>query len=447
MQHTTIRFVHASDLHLERPVGGLSEPPDHLQQLLVDAPYLAAERVFDCAVAEAVDFLLLAGDVVDVHWGGARAVAFLGEQFDRLAQHGIHIYWAGGNADRYQQWQRLVHQWPNVHLFPSGRVERLVHLRGDTPVASLLGISRRKGEPLPAAQFRPDPDGLPSIGVVYGLPVPRAVLQSGFRYLALGGSHQRKDLSMAAHTSASQTLSVLQRHDGAGAEQQDDERGLSDWGSADQPQVPAHFPGTPQGRSAQQLGPHGCTLVEIAPRRTDIHFRPTDALRWIAAQLTIDPATTRHALEDLFRHHIQQLRDSSPGIDLLVRWRISGRGQLADQLQHGPLAEELLGWLRREFGYGPPACWSVSLEVQPDQSAIALASEQDTVLGDLLRQLQQLQAHPDRPLELESLVDRRLLPPKLLRLLCTPGRKRRTQLIEEAAQLAVKLFGAEGTNP
>ena len=59
------RFLHASDLHLDRPPRGLAEVPDHLRSVLAEAPYRAAERVFDAAVKERVDFVVLSGDVID----------------------------------------------------------------------------------------------------------------------------------------------------------------------------------------------------------------------------------------------------------------------------------------------------------------------------------------------------------------------------------------------
>ena len=455
MQHTTIRFVHASDLHLERPVGGLSEAPDHLRQILVDAPYLAAQRVFDCAVAEAVDFVILAGDVVDAARAGARAVAFLDEQFRRLAHHGISVYWAGGNAEQSEQLADMPQAWPNVHLFPAGRVERIVHRRGDTPVASVLGTSRRKGQPVRLDQFCAEPDGLPSIGVLYGCPPAPAVLRSGLCYLALGGRHQRGQLPMAKQTPTVSSGPKGQRRRAVQSENQD-HRGKpsrnvktqlvnAQCATAHRPGVLAHFPGTPQGRCAEHPGPYGCTLVEIDGQRTHSRFVPTDAVRWIDARLTIDATTTRQRLEELLRQEVQAMRESAPALDLLICWRISGNGQLAGQLRCDPLAEELLAWLRREFGYGPPACWSVSIQTEPHRSALAKASEEQTVLGDLLRALQQLHQNPQQPLELESMVDRRLLPPKVFQLLCKPGPRRRAQLLEEAAQLAMKLLGAEPT--
>jgi exonuclease SbcD len=453
VQHTTVRFVHASDLHLERPVGGLTEAPDHLRQILVDAPYLAAQRVFDCAVAEAVDFVILAGDVVDAARAGARALAFLDEQFGRLAQHGIRVYWAGGNAEQPEQWSDMLQAWPNVHLFPAGQVERLVHRRSDTAVACLLGTSRHKRQPVRLAQFCPDPDGLPSIGVLYGCPATPAVLRRGMCYLALGGRHQRGDLPMTEQPPTAGSVANGQRQRAAQAEKQDN-RGKpsrifkmqlsnAQLSMAHRPAVLAHFPGTPQGRCAEHLGPHGCTLVETDGQRTRTRFMPTDAVRWIDARLTIDETTTRQRLEELLREQVQAMRQSAPAVDLLVCWRIIGDGQIVGQLRSGPLAEELLAWLRLEFGYGPPACWSVSIQTEPDRSALAKASEEQTVLGDLLRALQQLEQHPQQPLELESMVEQRLLPPKVFQLLCKPGHRRRTQLLQEAAELAIKLLGTQ----
>ena len=44
MSQPPLRFVHAGDLHLERPLSGVSEVPDHLREAFLEAPYLAAEQ-------------------------------------------------------------------------------------------------------------------------------------------------------------------------------------------------------------------------------------------------------------------------------------------------------------------------------------------------------------------------------------------------------------------
>ena len=84
-----LRLVHASDLHLELPIYGLAEVPDHLRELLIEAPYHAAEQVFETALAEDVDAVLLAGDVLNVDRAGPPAIMLLLDQFARLGDRGI----------------------------------------------------------------------------------------------------------------------------------------------------------------------------------------------------------------------------------------------------------------------------------------------------------------------------------------------------------------------
>jgi hypothetical protein len=41
-----VKFLHASDLHLDCAIRGLTEIPPHLKSVLTNAPYLAAENIF-----------------------------------------------------------------------------------------------------------------------------------------------------------------------------------------------------------------------------------------------------------------------------------------------------------------------------------------------------------------------------------------------------------------
>src|SRR5262245_16172482 len=99
MAQPPLRFVHAGDLHLERPLSGVAEVPPHLREAFLEAPYLAAQQIFETALTEGADALLLSGDVVHLDRAGPRAIVFLLEQFQRLANHGIPVYWAGGQVD------------------------------------------------------------------------------------------------------------------------------------------------------------------------------------------------------------------------------------------------------------------------------------------------------------------------------------------------------------
>ena len=72
------KFIHASDLHLDQSLKGLAELPAHLKTVLANAPYESATRVFDTAISERADFVLLSGDLFDLELGGPRGSILIG---------------------------------------------------------------------------------------------------------------------------------------------------------------------------------------------------------------------------------------------------------------------------------------------------------------------------------------------------------------------------------
>ncbi len=63
-----MRFIHASDLHIDSPLRGLDRYDGAPVERLRTATRSALERLVDKAVAERVDFVLLAGDIYDRDW-------------------------------------------------------------------------------------------------------------------------------------------------------------------------------------------------------------------------------------------------------------------------------------------------------------------------------------------------------------------------------------------
>ena len=120
MSHRPFRFVHASDFHLETPLEGVAEVPDHLREPLVDAAYTAAGRVFDAVLAEEAEFLVLSGDILHPPHTGPRGPLFLSEQFARLAQRQIPVYWATGGIDPPEVWPGVIPLPEQVHLSVRG---------------------------------------------------------------------------------------------------------------------------------------------------------------------------------------------------------------------------------------------------------------------------------------------------------------------------------------
>src|SRR3954471_18754749 len=98
------RFLHAGGFTLDEPLSGLSDVPEPLIEPFIDAPFSAAQRVFDAAIEERVDFLALGGDLLELAHPSPRAIAFLLDNFERLDAHGIAVYWACGRLDPPQDW-------------------------------------------------------------------------------------------------------------------------------------------------------------------------------------------------------------------------------------------------------------------------------------------------------------------------------------------------------
>jgi DNA repair exonuclease SbcCD nuclease subunit len=253
MSHTPFRFLHASDLHLERPLAGVTDVPDELREIFLEAPYRAATRLIDAALAEQVDFVVLAGDVLDASLSGPRGPIFLCEQFQRLKHAGIAVYWAGGDIDAPARWPAELALPDNVRRFSIDRAEQIVHHRGGLPLCHVLGQSNR-GRKFSPADFHATPGGLLNIAVVYGQANAALAGHHGIAYWALGGTHRS-----ATRPTARQL---------------------------------AHYPGTPQGRRPQESGSHGATLVEVdGGGRWQTRRIYCDVVRWHTLEVRVDEHT------------------------------------------------------------------------------------------------------------------------------------------------------------
>jgi DNA repair exonuclease SbcCD nuclease subunit len=408
MSHRPFRFVHASDFHLETPLEGVAEVPDHLREPLIDAAYTAAGRVFDAVLAEEAEFLVLSGDILHPPHTGPRGPLFLSEQFARLAQRQIPIYWATGGVDPPEVWPGVIPLGEQVHLSARGRVTEFVHRRDGVPLARVLLAGRDGNRALRAGDFELSTidAGLYCLAAAHGTVETAALALSGIDYWALGGRHDRSTLCSSP------------------------------------PMV--HYAGSPQGRRPEEAGPHGCTLVQVDENgQSRTHLAPTDAIRWLSQRVVIDEATGRDGLESLLRQRLHTLLEDTPKLDLMVSWTVAGSGPLVAQLRRGKLAGELLAALRSEHGFASPAAWSVSLEVEPLAGLPSEWFEQETIRGDLLRAIRQLEMNHAEPLELEGYLAEAHLAGALAAAAAMPERAVRQAVLREAAWLGVDLLSGE----
>jgi DNA repair exonuclease SbcCD nuclease subunit len=397
-----LRLVHASDFHLELPLYGLAEIPDHLGELLIEAPYHAAEQVFETALAEDVDAVLLAGDVLHVDRAGPPAIVLLLDQFARLGERGIPIYWAGGEVDVPDFWPRSVSLPENVHVFPVGRVETLDLARAGEIIAKVQGTSRPDGGEVETRGFHRDAHGLFTIGVAHGTSDSAGHEGDRVHYMALGGRHQQQTV--------------------------DEQPGI------------AHYCGTPQGRGPGETGPHGCTVVTVdETNRAKTRFVATDTVRWIDQALEVTATTKSEQLHDRMVERLEKLQAQHPGIDLFIRWNIRGTGPLVNRLRPNSLADELLVDLRRQFGERAPYAWSVSIDCESPLSVPAEWYDQETCLGDFLRVVRDFELH-ETPLDLEPFLPENVRDEFLESIAQIDTDEDRTALLCRASKLGVDLL-------
>ncbi|MEX2139417.1 MAG: DNA repair exonuclease [Pirellulales bacterium] len=403
------RFLHASDFHLERPPGGLAEAPDHLRDLLVEAPYRAANNVFEAAQRHEVDFVVLAGDLVAPERSGPRGVLFLREQFARLAERNIAVYWAGGSADRVHEWPAAI-GWPaNVHICPADQPARFTVIRSGQTLCEIVGQSQPHEGTLDVATFDAAlPDAVDArfvVGLAHGDFSDEALHAERIDYWALGGQHE---LTLPQET---------------------------------RPLV--HYPGTPQGRSPDEAGPRGCTLVQVT-EQGEIRTVPviTDVVRYHHERLTMPPLTSVAGdLERLLRERLQSFAESNPQVALVVSFTLDVDDALPQPARTQLPLPAITGVLRGEFGYRSPPAWLDRVRLPPPVLPETWL-QQENLLGDLLRAAGHLE-HAGEPIDLDRYLPKGEWREPVAAVVRLKDRKLAPAAVREAASLAAGLLYPE----
>jgi DNA repair protein SbcD/Mre11 len=405
------RFLHASDFHLERPLGGLIQPPEHLRDLLLDAAYHAAENVFDTAVVEEVDFILLTGDILDIERSGAYGLSFLVSQFERMAQEGIAVYWVGGKADPPERWPDSIRLPENVHRFVGLNVTEIIHRRDDEPIAAVLGLSQldSTGGQVAAqivGQFKPSKNNRFTIAAMHGELTADDVARSTINYWALGGDHRRRTISTTPST--------------------------------------AHQAGTIQGRDEQETGAHGCTLVHVdGEGRIRTQLVAVDCIRWHNEKITLHDESSLADLERILRERTKSLAVEAGERQLLVNWKVAVGGKLATMLRRGGKGEEIAVALRKEFGSEGGRVWTAAIAVEPPKFLPDEWYEEDTILGDYLRAMREMERNNGGHLDIRSYVSDQEISQYQTLGLDVQDENDRRQLLREAALLGAEWLRGE----
>lgn len=359
------RFLHTGDLHLDSPVTGLrGEASPEILALLRDATTEAWRNVVRLALAERVDFVVVAGDVFERSSPTLLGQARFRDGLAELAAAGIPSFVVHGNHDPLDgvSWTPSMTFPDLVHRFGTDAGASAPVVRGGREMARIHGRSyasaavtenlaagyRRGAEPFAIGLLHANVGDRPGHGnyAPCSLDDLRA---SGIDYWALGHIHQPGILTTDG------TVAV--------------------------------YCGNPQGRDPGEMGARGAWLVSVdAGGHATPTFHACDVVRWSIADLSIDAVADDEALLAAVRTSLTDAADAADGRSLLLRLRLTGRGPMHAALRRPGYVDDLRRLANDELGRRPPFAWLESI-VDASRPAIDLAARRAVpdFAGDFLR--------------------------------------------------------------
>ncbi|WP_034854103.1 metallophosphoesterase family protein [Sinorhizobium sojae] len=330
------RFVHTADLHLDSPLRSLALRNTELADLVRSATRNALARIVDLCLAEAVDALLIAGDLYDGTQTSMNTALFLAGELRRLDEAGIRTFIIRGNHDAQSQVTRELTLPASAHVF-SGRSK------------PALAKTLENGRPvhIHGMSFA-DPHAAESLLPYFQSPVAGAI-NIGMLHTSLAGS--------AGHDPyAPCSVADLERH------------GFDYWalGHIHQRQVHGRkpcivMPGMPQGRDINEAGVKGVTLVTI-DEDGDLFLVERPIGTAVFERLRVDltgVADWRGMLDEVGRQ-LLLLRNGVPADNLILRVGLSGTTSLAWRLRRdADLLEAEIAHLAAALG----GCWVEKIEI------------------------------------------------------------------------------------
>ena len=114
---TDFRFLHAADIHLDSPLYGLSRYDGLPEDDIRGATRAAFDNLVQRALDEAVDFVVIAGDLFDGEWKDMSTGLYFARAMGRLDQAVIPVFLLAGNHDAESVLTRSVPWPPTLPLY------------------------------------------------------------------------------------------------------------------------------------------------------------------------------------------------------------------------------------------------------------------------------------------------------------------------------------------
>lgn len=300
------RFIHTADIHLDSPLRSLSLRDPEIAELIGNATRQSFAKIVDLCLDEAVDALMIAGDLYDNKLGSMKTAAFLRSEMRRLKEAGIPVFIIRGNHDAESVITRHLSLPENVHVF-SGRAEAVAIEDRDVVVHGVSFAKRHMADSL-LPKYKPPVAGSVNIGLlhtslggsadhdVYAPCALADLIDHGFDYWGLGHIHKR-----AAHADGPATVVM---------------------------------PGIPQGRHINEAGPKSVTLVEIADDRSvSVTERNTAIAQFERVPVNVADIETWPAVLRKVETALGAASDAALSDSLVARLELTGLTPLAFRLR------------------------------------------------------------------------------------------------------------------
>lgn len=367
----SIRFIHTADLHLGAPFSGLRTQSPRWANTLLTAIPTAFQRMIDVAITEAVDFVIIAGDIFDSARPSYADFALFMNGLQQLAAADIPVYCCTGNHDPLSSWSAEYGTLPsNTHLFSVETPSFFTFIKGDDGCDrrddagdGVRGAHNVASAPsAPGAHNAASAPSVPGAHSAASVPDPIRVVLGGRGYYArsfpqdrdvsegitwancceaLPGSYEPDFTIGVIHTGLNidPTRSPVEPRELM-------RRGLDYWacGHIHQkvlipPDAPViAFSGCPQGRAIQETGDHGILLVTLSddePNR--VEFIPTAPVVWQRFEVDVSSCETITQIQEKIQAAQFALNARSHAQHMICRVRLIGttalHAQLTDQVR------------------------------------------------------------------------------------------------------------------
>ena len=360
-----MKILHAADLHIDSPLGGLTAyegaPVDEIR----GATRQAAENLIRAALDHDVSLVLLAGDIFDGDWPDYSTGLFWNEQLDRLHKANIPVVSVAGNHDARSQISRNLQLPPNVTQLSTSKPQVVTFEDLGVEVIGQGYATRDVNMDLTEAYPVGDPNMF-SIGLLHtalnGRPghanyAPASVegLRSkGYQYWALGHVHTREVVHQ------------------------------DPW---------IVFPGNTQGRHAGETGPKGATMVTVQNGTVaSVEHLVLDSVRWDSCVVDATRCVSSDDVRSAVANQLSTITANAEGRLAAVRVQITGASPAHEDLWadiHGFEAEI------RSVANANGRLWVEKVKMSTTRPVDLAAARDDDAVGALAHRIEELRHDRD----------------------------------------------------